>query len=59
MKIDLKKGDLSVQTTNQIIETTFVLPEVNILIKNYHGVLSRLVSCLKCIELAFGVLHGH
>ena len=37
----------------------FNLPEVNIQVQNGHGVLNRLVPCLKRIKLAFQVLHGH
>ena len=28
-------------------------------VQNYHGVLNRLVPCLKCIKLAFQVLHSY
>ena len=38
---------------------SFFLPEVNILVQNGHGVLSRLVLCRKCMELACQVLHDH
>ena len=35
-------------------EATFYLPR-----QNGHRVLSRLVPSLKCMELAYEVLHGH
>ena len=28
-------------------------------VQNYHGVFNRLVPCLKCIKLAFQVLHSY
>ena len=37
----------------------FYLPEVNMQVQNGHGGLWRLVPCLKCMELALQILHGH
>ena len=44
---------------NNVFHHPFYLPEVNIQVQNGHGVLSRLVPCLKCMELACQVLNGH
>ena len=44
---------------NNVYDHHFYFSEVNIQVQNDHGVLSRLISRLKCMELGCQVLHGH
>ena len=37
----------------------YFLPKVIIQVQNDNGVLNRLDLCLKCMELAYQILHGH
>ena len=44
---------------SKVFHHRFYLPELNIQVQNGQGVVRRLFSCLKCMELACQVLHGY
>ena len=55
----LENTPLQFVLRTNVLRHHFYLPEVNIQVQNGHEVISRLVVCLKCMEVACQVLQSH